>query len=173
MKIIWSREFKQFEAQLTAGENRVDDQQAVKTAGFITDGPPNWVWLTHRVKPLIALRKLKPLSGLTITQEALTNYNRLLAQEEANEAVKKQLKEAKKVQKEKQNEESDSTSFQYDKDGWAIIDPGESTIWSEKTKFIPPAPPTELCSVCRTPVYFYEQHEPILLCLDCEFPDDF
>jgi hypothetical protein len=173
MKIIWNEQFKQFEAQLTAGEHWSNDQQAAKKAGFRTEGPPNWVWLTQRVKPLIALKKSKPLSGLTITSEALENYNRLLAQEEANAAVKKQLKEAKKAQKEKQIEESGSTSFQYDKDGWAVIDPGESTIWSEKTKFIPPPLPTELCSVCRTPIYFYEQHEPIALCLDCECPKEF
>jgi hypothetical protein len=172
MRIIWNSKFKQFEAQLTTGENWSDDQQAVKQAGFKTEGPPSWVWLTQRAKPLTALRNSKPLSGLTITPQALENYNRLLKQEEANAKVKKQLKEAKKAQKIERQENSGSGSFQYDSEGWAIIEPGESKIWTNKNKYIPPSPPSILCSVCNTPIYFYERQDPPL-CLDCEITEEF
>ena len=173
MRITWNSQFKQFEAQLTPGEHWAADQQAVKAAGFKTEGPPSWVWLTQRAGPLTKLRTNRPNSGLSITTEALENYNRLEAQETANAAVKKALKDAKKAQKKEKADTDEKhgtgTSFRYDADGWAIIELGESKIWN---KFIPPVPPSTLCSVCRTPVYWYESQEP-LLCLDCEFLEEF
>jgi hypothetical protein len=173
MRIIWSAKFKQFEVQLSSGECWSSDQQIVKSVGFKCEGPPEWRWVAFRAAVLTKLKTVKPMSGLTITPEALENYNRLQAQETANALVKKALKDAKKAQKKEKadtnEEQGTGTSFKYDTDGWAIVEPGESKIWN---KFIPPAQPSTLCSVCRTPVYWYESQEPPL-CLDCEFLEDF
>jgi hypothetical protein len=157
MKIKWSQEFRQFEAEFSPGPNWALDQQALKEAGFKTSGPPDWVWATGKAGPLTTLRALKPVLGLTITSEALQNYNRLKEQEDRNAEVRKALKEAKKLAK----REFDP------KINWDDIKP-EPIFY---VRYTPPPPPSTLCSVCRTPVYYYECQDPIPLCLDCEFEE--
>ena len=167
MRIIWNEQFKQFEAELTAGDMWSDDQQAVKAAGFLTEGPPEWKWLTFRVQVLNKLKKSAPKSGIRISPEALSNYKRLLAQKEANDEIIRKLKEAKKdVKKDIKKQQAE---FQPEID-WENIQPAESTIW--QGKYVPPPLPTTLCRVCRIPTYYYESQDPPL-CLDCEFAEDF
>ena len=163
MKIIWNAVFRQFEAVLTQGPNWSNDQQSVKSAGFKTEGPPNWVWLTQRALPLTTLRDSKPLSGLTITSDALENYKRLKAQEDLNAAVKAQFKAARKDLK---KDETSLKGFEMSPEGFLslIVEPVEFKIW----KLIPPPSPLLLCRVCQSPVYFYESQNPPI-CLDCEF----
>jgi hypothetical protein len=160
MRIIWNSEFKQFEAQLTPGEYWTQDQQAVKTAGFRTEGPPEWKWIAFRAAVLTKLRESKPVSGLSITPEALEHYKRLLAQEDRNAEVRKALKEAKKAAEKDKLESGPEID-------WEHVEPGESKIWNQ---YVPPPAPSLLCSVCRTPIYFYESQDPPI-CLDCEFEE--
>ena len=160
MRIIWDSEFKQFEAQLSAGESWTQDQQAVKAAGFRTEGPPRWHWIAFRAAVLTKLKESKPASGLGITPEALGHYKRLLAQEEKNAEVRKALKEARKAAEKDKLESGPEID-------WDNIEPGESKI---RIQYVPPPAPSLLCSVCRTPVYYYESQDPPI-CLDCEFEE--
>jgi hypothetical protein len=164
MRIIWNPAFKQFEAQLTPGAQWSDDQQAVKAAKFLTEGPPEWRWVAFRTKCLDALRKNKPQSGLTITPEALEHYKILKIAEDKNAAVKAALKAHRK---EIGKIEDLGSGFKYamGPEGFLIaeIELGVPSGW----KF-PPTQPPNRCSVCQTAVYSFECQEP-LLCLDCEF----
>lgn len=165
MRIIWDSNFKQFEAQLSSGEYWASDQQAVKAAGFKTEGPPDWKWLTHRARPLTILRDSKPQSGLTITSEALQNYNRLKAAEDANLAVKAALK-AHRKELGKVEDPTKGFKMVMGPEGFLIaeVEPGDTEI----TNFPPLTPPSK-CSVCQATVYSFERQEPTPLCLDCEF----
>ena len=160
MRIIWDSEFKQFEAQLSNGESWAQDQQAVKAAGFRTEGPPCWRWIAFRAAVLEKLKSANPASVITITPDALANFNRLKAVEDANAAVRKALKEAKKAAEKNRQESGPEID-------WEHVEPGESKIWNQ---YVPPPPPSLLCSVCHTPVYYYESQDPPL-CLDCEFEE--
>ena len=163
MKITWNQEFRQFEALLSAGEYWTSDQQAVKEAGFKTEGPPEWKWLTFRAAVLTKLKSAKPVSGITITPDALTNYQRLKTLEDANAAVKSAFKAARKDMK---KDETSLKGFEMSPEGFLslIVEPAEFKIW----KFVPPPSPPLLCCVCQSPVYFYELQDPPT-CLDCEF----
>ena len=154
------------------------EQQTAKSCGFKSTGPPDWIWHTQKASVLTKLRDSRVklgLTTLTVTPDARLEYDKLLVTESANAEVLRQLKDAKKAQKKDQAEKVESgeltgPGFEYDSDGWAIIEPGESTIWRHD-KYKPPALPTELCTVCSTPVYFHEKHDPAV-CLDCEFSDE-
>jgi hypothetical protein len=160
MRITWNPDFKQFEAQLSAGEHWSGDQQAVKAAGFRTEGPPCWRWIAFRAAVLTKLRESKPASGIVITPEALEHYKRLLAQEDRNAEVRKALKEARKAAEKDKQESGPEID-------WDHVEPGESKI---RIQYVPPPPPSLLCSVCQTPVYYYESQDPPI-CLDCEFEE--
>lgn len=164
MRIIWNPDFKQFEAQLSSGEHWGQDQQAVKTAGFKTEGPPDWKWVAFRAAVLTKLKSAKPESGITITPDALTNYQRLKTLEDANVAVKIALKAH---QKELGKVEDPTKGFKMvmGPEGFLIaeIEPRDTEI----TKFPPLTPPGK-CSVCQAAVYSFEKQDP-LTCLDCEF----
>ncbi len=102
MRITWNAAENRFEAELTPGNLWSQDQQAAQISGFRTTGPPAWTWYATKAAVLTKLRLNKPSSGLTITTEALKEYNRLKSVEDLNETVKAQLKQAKKaIQKEK------------------------------------------------------------------------
>jgi hypothetical protein len=165
VRIIWNLTFKQFEAQLSNGEQWAQDQQAVKMAGFKTEGPPDWKWVAFRAAVLTKLKSAKPASGITITPDALMNYQRLKTLEDANAVVKAQLKAARK----EQQIEDPAKGFKMTMgpEGFMIADvePGESKIWN---KYIPPDKPAMLCHICQSAVYFYECQNPPT-CLDCEF----
>lgn len=156
MKITWNPDFKQFETHARTTSLSLD-VDILKSAGWKTEGPPEWRWIAFRSGPLIKLKKAIPV-GITATPDVLANFNRLKEQDEKNAVVKKALKEAKAEQKEVGPEID-----------WDSIKPGKSEL---VVKYTPPKP-TEFCSVCHEPVYFYECHEPVLLCLDCEFSEDF
>ena len=157
MRIVWNPKYSEFEAEFTDFR---PDQAAAKKAGFRTAGPPDWVWRTSKANPLTKLRKTRPESGLTITPDALLNYNRLKAQEDQNAAILAQLKAEKAAQKADSVEEETDGEFVYEK-----FDQNEASLY---VRYIPPLPPTTLCHVCQTPVYFYECQSPPT-CLDCEF----
>jgi hypothetical protein len=168
VRIVWNSQFKQFEAQIN-GDFKTE-QEAIKEAGFRGEGPPEWKWVAFRAAVLTKLKESK--LNLTITTEALEHYNRLKAQDDANKAVLDQLKEAKKKLKkeEKQTaslEEYRPDELEHGEFSYVKIAPGEPIL----NKYIRPKPPLTLCSICQTPVYYYECQEP-LLCLDCEFAEE-
>jgi hypothetical protein len=166
MRITWNPELKRFET-LLSGSSFSADKDLVSAAGMNCTGPPDWVWHCSKAKVLQALRGKAQMS---ISPEAMQNFERLRAQEAANAEVLKALRDAKKAQKREKAESGTGTGFEYDEDGWAIIEPGESQIWS-RNKYVPPPPPSTLCGVCKTPIYAYECQEPPL-CLDCEFAEE-
>ncbi len=170
MNIRYNAAFRRYEAEFTSDFN--GDLSAVKNAGFKTDGPPAWVWYTAKIPVLNKLREHKPVSGLTITPDALEVY-KVQAEQEARKAeLKKQFsvleKKAKKERKDKEQEAATSTLFN--------IPEGQIWIGPED---LPPKPPfvSELpvpvphkgpwCHVCGQPVYLYELQEPPT-CLWCE-----
>ena len=102
MNLRWNPGLRRFEAEFATDQfgQMVDfqnDLDAVKTAGFKTDGPPAWLWWTQKSEVLQALRtKHRPPSGLTITPEALAVFGPMLEMGEKNQAIKKELAKARK-----------------------------------------------------------------------------
>jgi len=173
MRITWNQELREFQAELSPGLEWQKEQQTAKSSGFKSTGPPDWIWRTTKASVLTKLRNSRVEAGLTtltVTPDARAEYDKLLVVEAANAAVLKELKDAKKTQK-KDLAESGASGFEYDADGWAIIDAGDSPIWTIE-KYKVSAFPTERCSVCQTPVYHYEKHDPVPVCLECEFSEE-
>src|ERR1700676_4876167 len=150
MRIIWNTTERCFEAEFSSGPEWSLDQQAAKEAGFKTSGAPAWRWTTESVKALNFLKEHRP-QQLTITAEALLQYNRLEDMRVKNEAVLAPLKAAKKeAQKQRVREvkEGEKTPL--------IIPPGK---WCVDACDLPPVPLVEFsrfkpkpfnlfCSVC-------------------------
>lgn len=174
MRITWNPELREFRAELSPGPMWQTEQATAKSSGFKSSGPPDWVWWTKKASVLTKLRDSRVESGLTtltVTPDARLEYDKLVQTEARNADVLKQLKDAKKAQKKDMADQPGGTGFEYDADGWAIIDKGDAAVWSH-VKYKAPSLPTELCTVCRTPVYYHERRSPAV-CLECEFPDDF
>ncbi len=174
MRIIWNSVEIRFEAELTLGPLWGQDKDTVSTAKFSCLGPPSWTWQTTKPAVLTFLREHRPASGLMITPEALQNYNRLKAQDDANAAVKAQLTAAKKAAKKAAKYQAeiaipDDSEVEHGEFTYLRVEPEESRIWADK--YVRPTPPSLLCRVCQTPVYWHECQEPPT-CLDCEFPEN-
>ncbi len=174
MRIIWNQIENRFEAELTPGPLWVQDKDTVSAAKFSCLGPPTWVWYTTKPSVLTFLREHRPEFGIVITPEALENYNRLKAQDDANAAVKAQLATARKALKKEQKYQAKiavpgETEVEHAAFTYLKIEPGESRIWADK--YVRPTPPSLLCHVCQTPVYWHECQNPPT-CLDCEFPEN-
>jgi hypothetical protein len=175
MRITWNSQESRFEAELTSGPMWASDKDCLSAAKFSCSGPPIWTWFCTRSTALVALRENRPQSGLTITPEALERYTALKALEAANTEVKAQLDLAKKaLRKEQKYQEQIAPPAEHEMEHGQDFDYNKVSdnkpVW-----FVPPVippPPTILCHVCRTPVYFYERQEPSPVCLDCEFPED-
>lgn len=99
MRIIWSFSDNCFELEFATGDSWQGDLDSAKAAGFKTTGPPGWRWQTSKIEPLLKLRENKPLSGLTISDEALVRFKLLHDAWLAGEPLRQQLLEAKKAQK--------------------------------------------------------------------------
>jgi hypothetical protein len=147
------------------------DLGAVKNAKWHTTGPPDWVWYAPGIKALNRLREKRPASGLTITPEALAIYTPLAAQEAKNDAIRKQLaearKKAKKEQKQDDANESKCLGDDFPLDGnWEKSDPPpQQYVCSYKG--VISSPPDLKCIYCKQPVYWYEQESPPV-CFWCE-----
>lgn len=171
MNIRWNADERRFEAEFSSDFN--GDLSALKTVGFGTDGPPTWVWHTHKIAVLNKLRENRPASGLTITPEALEIYKPLALQEEKNSAVRKELakakKEAKKERKQNEQEAVGQVTFAgLTEEKWWLDASDLSPLPPFKPTYtIPPAPAGPLCVVCNQIVYFYEKQDPPT-CLWCE-----
>jgi len=152
------------------------DLNAVKTAGFRTTGPPQWFWYTSKLVALNKLRENKPVSGLTISEEAYTAYMRLSEIEARNAEARKLFapikeKQAKAKKERKKQELKDRTyttivipekpGQDYDHIGAEDLPP----IPPRENAYVPPPPPTTVCFMCLQPTYFYELAD---LCLWCE-----
>ena len=175
MRITWNPEMQEFRAELQPGPEWQMEQTAAKKAGFKSSGPPDWIWRTKKAGVLTKLRDSRVevgLTTLTVTPDARLEYDKLVITEAANADVLKQLRDAKKAQKKEKRETADTrgTGFEYDSDGWAVIDAGDSPVWTA-VKYRPAAFPTERCTVCQTPVYYCEKRDPAV-CLDCEFSEE-
>jgi hypothetical protein len=174
VRIIWNSVENRFEAELTPGPLWSQDKDAASQAKFSCTGPPAWIWYTVKPSVLTALQANRPTSGLTITPEALQNYQRLKAQSDANAAVRAQLEIAKKAQKKARKYAAEmavpgETDVEHGEFTYLRVEPRESRIWADK--YTPPVPPSLHCHVCQTPVYFYECQNPPT-CLNCEiFPN--
>jgi hypothetical protein len=172
MKISWDKTNHYFVLEFSADFQ--SDLAAAKSAGFKTAGPPLWVWLSPKTEPLTKLKENKPASGLTITPEALERYTALKALEAANTEVKAQLDLAKKaLRKEQKYQEQIAPPAEHEMEHGCDFDYNKVSdnkpVW-----FVPPVippPPTILCHVCQTPVYWNELQEPPT-CLWCEFPEN-
>jgi hypothetical protein len=173
MRVIWDPTAQVFIAEFT--QDFQGDLDAVKAAGFRPLGcPPPWIWHAPSpgVKALNRLREKRPVSGLTITQEALAVYKPLALQEEQNAAIKKQLadfkKGAKKERKKKDEEAQSREVLAGASDAKWWIDTSDLPPLPPYTpSYVVPAPPSLKCVVCAQPVYFYEQQVPPT-CLWCE-----
>lgn len=193
MRIIWNENEKQFEAQFAQGDAWDGDKDAAQGAGFRTDGPPAWVWRTSKASHLTKLKEsCRPISGLSITREALDAYNRLLEVERKNDELREYVKQQKKQQKkaaELAHIEADSEGEQVEPEyepqhyheipeywrGKHEIGRGDlpadilaRSVQREPVSLrTPRAVPTGTCVMCAGPVYFYEKQDP-QTCLWCE-----
>ena len=164
MNLRWNSELRRFEAEF---EEFNGDLQAVKSAGFKTDGAPQWIWYTYKAGPLGKLREARPSSGLTISQEAREQFTILWAVEQKNAEMKAQLAEHNKTLKKKLKiEEQEGNALVIPEKGY--LDASDYPLMPpHPTAYIPPPPPTTKCIVCAVPVYFYEKQDPPT-CLWCE-----
>jgi hypothetical protein len=172
MRITWNSQESRFEAELTPGTLWTSDKESLSRSKFSCVGPPSWVWWAVKPSVLSSLKEHRPESGLSITPEALQNYLRLKAIDDANQAVKEQLDLAKKaLRKEQKYQEQIAPPAEHEMEHGCDFDYNKVSdnkpVW-----FVPPVippPPTILCHVCQTPVYWNESQEPPI-CLWCEFP---
>jgi len=192
MRIVWNSLDNQFEAELQSGPNWQADQTAAQSAGFHCDGPPTWKWHTAKIEPLKKLRENRP-PELTITQEALEQFQKMSAQANANaevlaklEEFKKQQKASKKKEKQEHAQAVVAGEAEYDEE----IDGPIPEYWigkefitrddlpqevidrvTSQTKPFYIEPPHKQCVLCDGPVYFYEKQDPPT-CLSCEMELD-
>jgi hypothetical protein len=163
MNLRWNGSLRRFEAEFVDFQG---DLSAVKAAGFKTDGPPEWIWYSYKVGPLIKLRGNRPLSGLTITAEAKEQYVSLAALEESNSKVKAELAAHQKEQKKKLKAEIGTALLVIPEKGY--IEASDLPLMPKsESAFVPPTPPATRCIVCLDPVYFFELQNPPT-CLWCE-----
>jgi hypothetical protein len=164
MRILWNAGF-QAEFSQTHWQ---EDLDAAKAAGFKTDGPPGWLWKTHKAAVLNALKELKPKSGIRITPEALEKYKPLDEREKKNAELKKDLKKALKELKKETDKNDPTTLYNYAEKGYVVssdlppLPPFVST-------YKPIPTPKETCMICDDPLYFYERED---ICLHCEIELD-
>lgn len=152
MKITWNQAYGRYEIEFTDFQK---EQALVKSLGFKTTGPPDWVWYTKRIEILHRLQKDRPESGLTMSPDARRKYD-----------IDKMVFDHKKDKK-KQAREDDKFEF--------VLPPGKEYLGREdlppstyKFEFVSTTPVPELrCGGCGTPVWFYERQDPPL-CLWCE-----
>jgi len=165
MNLRWNETFRRFEAEFSTDFN--EDLAAVKTAGFKTDGAPGWVWYSYKAAPLQNLRENRPASGLTITPEAREQFAPLAQMEANNAKLKADLAAHNKTLKKKLKiEEQEGKATPIPAKGY--IDASDlPPLTAACVKYTPPPPPTALCIICKTPVYFYEKQDPPT-CLWCE-----
>ena len=188
MRIVWNSLDNQFEAELQSGANWQADQEAAKTAGFHCAGPPSWKWYAGKAQVLKKLRENRP-PELTITTDALEQFQKMSAQLDANAEVLNKLAEFKKQQKviEKKAKRERAAAVasgeeKYDADIDGPIPPyweGKEYITREdlpqeiidkicrQTKPFYLDPPHLQCVLCNDNVYLYEKQEPPT-CLSCE-----
>lgn len=185
MNIRWNATERRFEAEFSSDFQ--GDLAAVKTAKFRTTGPPDWLWCAEKIPAIIKLRENRPASGLTITPEALEIYTQMAALYEANEAVKKQLADARKAQKkiQKDLDSADDRAARLLSHAEGVLSPESQAFiaWHEAwgAGTLPPKPvSTWVCPIviirvdtgvrcmdCGDQVEFYECQDPPL-CLWCE-----
>jgi hypothetical protein len=164
MNLRWNPTFRRFEAEFTDFQG---DLEAVKAAGFKTDGPPEWVWYSYKASPLTKLRENRPASGLTITTEAKEQYAPLAAVEANNEKVKAEFAKHKKVLAKKLKEEKEEGKATPIPEKGYIDASDLPPMPPSNQKYNPPPCPKLRCFVCDSPVYFYEKQDPPT-CLWCE-----
>lgn len=162
MRIIWNEADKCFEAEFAQGDQWAEDQAAAKGAKFRTTGPPSWKWQAFTVKPLNALKKKRPTSGLSISQEALAMYTVMQEQFEKNEVVLKQLRVVKNERKKKEGPSLEIV----DADGNFISHAQIPSTYKPSYEIIP-LQSDKTCISCGDPVAFYERQIPPI-CLWCE-----
>lgn len=170
MHLKWNPYDRRFEAALGSGGFKAD-LEAVKAAGFKTDGAPSWVWYSLKAMPLKWLRENRP-PVLTIDAEARAEYERLLPVEENNARLKAELQVHKKALKktlDKEKRQDALVTLDIPEKGYISAEDLPPIPPSEK-QYVPPPPPDVLCFVCRVPVYPYEYEEgtPNPTCLWCQ-----
>jgi hypothetical protein len=152
VRIYWHEERKVFAAEFHDFQTDLD---SVKSAGFRTFGPPEWIWYAPPpgVKALNRLRENKPASGLTLTEVAFNKYKIASEKLEQKDALKKQFQDAQKIAKKqsKDPEISGLTEIVIPEKGY--ID--QSDLPPFKSTWVPwyfPKPDV-YCFICGDPLY--------------------
>jgi hypothetical protein len=155
LRILWNPELKLFELEFSKGSTWAEDQQLAKDAKFKAS-PPEWIWRTHKVEPLLYLKKHTPSSGLLISPEALTEFTKLKESYDRNQEVIKQLKDAQKEAKKELEQKArelapDDPIFTIYGEGGIILREGISSssslpVPSPRPKII--LKPEETCIIC-------------------------
>jgi hypothetical protein len=171
VNIRYNQILRRFEAEFS--QDFQGDLSAVKSAGFKPDTSSGaWIWATQKAAVLNKIRKNKPASGLTITEEAYAAYLPLAETEEKNLEVKKLMKKAQKEAKKKPVLNADVPDHDCGEHCW--IGPKDVPALPPYVSSYVPSPLPDLrCFVCSTPVYEeYMLTEPFPVCLWCEFQID-
>jgi len=142
------------------------EQPIAKAAGFKTDGPPQWVWSTHKIKPVIKLVKNKPASGLAMSKQAFQKYTELKQEHDRNEALRKQMKEARKAAADQSDDPSISGMCTLVIPAKGYIDRTDISVVPSlvERQIITPMQFTGWCLVCGDELAFYEHYD---ICLWC------
>jgi hypothetical protein len=163
MRVIWDDKDNRFLAELTPGEQWREDMEAVKAAGFKTDGPPAWSWHTTKASVLNKLRENRPKSGLVLTEVALTHYQTINQKEEEKTALKKQFKQAQKLAKKTEKFPERKTYFDEELQITCLfVEPKTTEFTMPKISTVTSA---DRCMVCEDPLYCYDYN---LICIWCK-----
>jgi hypothetical protein len=146
MKLVWNN--NRFEVQFTDFQNDLD---AVKTAGFRTSGPPEWIWFAPApgIKALDRLRKIQ--SNLQITELALQHYKSLTQKFEQKQNLRKQFKQAQKQAKKTEPASIKDMYFDEELQFWCAIVKPPTEI--EFIPYVRPPYPEEKCLLCDAPLW--------------------
>lgn len=172
MNLRWNGSFRRFEAEFSGDFQ--GDLAAVKSAGFKTDGAPEWVWYTYKAGPLSKLREHRPASGLTISSEAREQFTSLWAVEEKNAKLKAELaahnKELKKKLKvaDLDAKAALGPKMKMCEEGFLCISKEDLPVLTVVyTPFTAPVWDGPRCSICKSQLLPFELHNPDV-CMWCQ-----
>jgi hypothetical protein len=150
MKILWNEQRNWFQVEL--GEPWRDNMELVRSVGFKTSGPPEWIWRATKASTLNKLRSKS--QSLVITELAFEKYKILNEQEQSKIELKKRFLKAKTLAAREIN--SNNWKEYFDEETGVmckIVEPvTDKFVW----KYEPPPPPEVRCFICGQPLYCFD-----------------
>lgn len=132
--------------------------EAVKEAGFKTQGPPLWLWCTKKVSVINKLKDNKPKSGLSLSALAFEKYKPLNEDEQKKLELKKEYKKLKRTAEKNSLDSSISHMVELVIPEKGYLDASDYPPSTWKPAFeITRMASTDRCLACDDPLAFFEK----------------